>query len=373
LRVLITGGAGFIGQHLAKSLLEQSHVVRVIDNLTPQVHGESPDVSSILAPEVEFIRGDVRDSDALRKALQGIEVVYHLAAQTGVGQSMYMIDEYMDCNVMGTARLMTLLADDRGSVERVVVASSRAVYGEGKYSCESCGFVFPEPRSPEQMDRGEWEVKCPTCSHELVPEPTDEDKPLKPGSIYAITKRDQEETCLCIGQAYGIPTTAFRFFNVYGSGQALGNPYTGIITIFAAKIRNGEAPLIYEDGLESRDFVHVSDVVQALTLAMRNPNADYQVMNVGSGEALTVLDMARVMIREMNAGPLEPAVIGKYRVGDIRHCHADLTRIGSLLGYSPGMSFDDGIKEFLAWAEGRESEDRLETATSELGRRGLFR
>jgi dTDP-L-rhamnose 4-epimerase len=222
------------------------------------------------------------------------------------------------------------------------------------------------------MDRGEWEVRCPNCSRELQAVATDEDKPLRPGSVYAISKRDQEELSICIGEAYGIPTTAFRFFNVYGSGQSLTNPYTGIITIFASKIKNGEPPLIYEDGLESRDFVHVDDIVQALTLAINCEKAYYKVVNVGSGEALTVLDMARIMIREMGRD-FEPQVIGKYRVGDIRHCHADLTRARELLGYEPRVSFQEGIREFFGWAKDRRSDDRLAAATAELEQRKLFR
>ncbi len=365
--ILVTGGAGFIGTHLCRRLIELGHRVRVFDNFTPQVHGDSSSV-----PEgVEFVRGDVRDAEALIGVLEGIEVVYHLAAQTGVGQSMYQINEYVSCNVGGTAQLLELIASGNTGVRRVVVASSRAVYGEGKYTCPTCGVVYPAPRSVAQMDAARWEIFCPTCEAELAPLATDEDKPLRPGSVYAITKRDQEELCLCTGQAYGVPTTALRFFNVYGSGQSLTNPYTGIITIFASKIRNGEAPLIYEDGLESRDFVHVSDVVNACVLCM-NGGADYEVVNVGSGEALSVLEMARTMVREMGQS-FEPEVIGKFRVGDIRHCHADLSRAKRLLGYEPQVSFEQGIREFLSWAGDKRSEDRLDAATNELKERGLFR
>ncbi len=372
MHVLITGGAGFIGTHLSRGLLAKGHGVRVFDNLTEQVHGNDAPRNNCTLPEVEFIYGDVRDREALTAALENIDIVFHLAAQTGVGQSMYQIEEYTSCNVGGTATLLDILANEKKSVQKLVVASSRAVYGEGKYSCPSCGIVFPEPRSVEQMRNHDWEVKCPLCSADVVPLPTDEDKPLKPGSVYAISKRDQEEMGICIGQAYGIPATALRFFNVYGSGQSLTNPYTGIITIFASKIRNGEAPLIYEDGLESRDFVHVSDVVQACLLAMDTGSSDYRVFNVGSGQALSVLEMARIMIGEMGAD-LNPEVIGKYRVGDIRHCHADLTNASRYLGYRPQTDFRTGICEFLAWAETRESADRLSQATEELRKRGLFR
>lgn len=371
MNILVTGGAGFIGGHLCPKLVAAGHKVRVLDNLTRQVHGDNPEPKSHLPAAVEFIEGDVRNAEILGKALTGVDVVYHLAAQTGVGQSMYEIDEYISCNVGGTASLMQQLSAGGHSVKRVVVASSRAVYGEGKYRCATCGVIYPAPRPVEQLDKADWECHCPHCGRVAEPLATDEDKPLRPGSVYAISKRDQEELCLCVGQAYGIPTTALRFFNVYGSGQSLTNPYTGIITIFASKIRNGEAPLIYEDGLESRDFVHVDDVVQACALCLGG-GADYEVVNVGSGIALSVLDMARIMVREMSQS-MEPEVIGKYRVGDIRHCHADLTKARRRLGYEPKITFEAGIREFLAWAGGRESEDRLDAATSELEQRGLFR
>ena len=372
MRALVTGGAGFIGGHLARWLLENGHSVRVLDNLTPQVHGENADPQEILPSAAEFVLGDVRDATVLRRALEGVDVVFHLAAQTGVGQSMYLVKEYMDCNVGGTAQLLDLLANDRQSVQRVVIASSRAVYGEGTCKCAACGPAYPDPRSAEQMEAHEWEVKCPACGRITEPLPTEEDSPLRPGSVYAISKRDQEELAICVGRAYGISVVALRFFNVYGSGQSLINPYTGIISIFASRIRSGEPPLIYEDGLETRDFVHVSDVVSACILAMTSKQVDYEVVNVGSGTALSVLDMARIMVREMG-GDREPEVIGKYRVGDIRHCHADLTKARRVLGYEPKVSFDEGIREFLNWAQDTRSEDRLSSATAELERRKLFR
>lgn len=372
MRILVTGGAGFIGKHLCERLIADGHNVVVLDNMTPQVHEEGAVLADTVVPGCESILGDVRDADILNRALEGIEVAYHLAAGTGVGQSMYEIKEYVDCNVGGTAQLLQSLSLDKRDVKQLIVASSRAVYGEGKYSCPNCGIVYPQPRNSDQMDQGRWEVYCTTCNSELKPLATDEAKPLQPGSVYAISKRDQEEMSICIGQAYGIPTTAFRFFNVYGSGQSLTNPYTGIITIFASRIRGGNAPLIYEDGLESRDFVHVDDIVQALVLALGNPNAAYEVMNVGSGVALSVLDMAKIMVREMGES-YDPEVIGQYRVGDIRHCHADLTKIRKILGFEPKFSFEQGIREFLKWSEGKKSEDRLSTATEELKQRGLFR
>lgn len=372
MKVLVTGGMGFIGSHLCKELLNLGHDVRVVDNLNPQVHGETADPGLVLPREVEFILGDVRDSDCLRRALKEVEVVFHLAAETGVGQSMYQIHRYMDCNVGGTAQLFEAIVNQRCEVAKVIIASSRAVYGEGAGECVNCGEVYPDLRTPKDLAAGNWEVQCPLCGRRVKPIPTREDKPLRPGSVYAISKRVQEDLALCIGPAYNVPVVALRFFNVYGSGQSLTNPYTGIITIFASRMKEGKPPLIYEDGKETRDFVHVYDVVQGCILAMRTDKANYQVFNIGSGTFLSILDMARIMGREFGVN-LEPEIIGKYRVGDIRHCTADLTKAQQLLGYEPKIDFSEGIREFLIWARERESEDKLELATRELEERRLFR
>jgi dTDP-L-rhamnose 4-epimerase len=372
MRILVTGGAGFIGSHLCRELLNLGHSVRVIDNLNPQVHGNDADPYKILPREVEFVLGDVRSSDCLLHALKGIDIVFHLAAETGVGQSMYQIHSYMDCNVGGTAQLFQTIVDQSCDIKKIIIASSRAVYGEGAGECANCGEVYPNLRNPEDLVAGRWEVRCPQCGSWAKPIPTREDKPLNPGSVYAISKRVQEDLALCIGQAYSIPVVALRFFNVYGSGQSLTNPYTGIITIFASRIKEGKPPLIYEDGQETRDFVHVSDVVQGCILAMETDRADYQIFNIGSGTFLSILDMAKIMIKELGVD-LEPEVIGKYRVGDIRHCTADLTKAQQLLGYRPRVSFSEGIREFLAWARDCDSEDKLEQATRELEQRRLFR
>ncbi len=372
MKVLITGGAGFIGTHLSRKLVELGHSVRVLDNLTPQVHGSNTDFRKIVEPGIDFMLGDLRDLDTVRRAVREVEVVFHLAAQTGVGQSMYQIKDYMDCNVVGTAQLFNVLAGDKQNLQSLILASSRAVYGEGKYLCSQCGVVYPPPRTQEQLKEADWNVHCPNCSATVESLPTDEDKPLKPGSIYAISKQAQEELCLCIGQAYKIPVTILRFFNVYGSGQSLINPYTGIISIFASKIKKTEPPLIYEDGLESRDFVHVKDVVNALVMTMENGRANFEAVNIGSGRALSVFEMANIMIR-LKGIDLEPRIIGKYRIGDIRHCYADLTKARQILGYEPRVSFEEGIVEFLDWAEDKACEDRLAAATAELEQRGLYR
>lgn len=371
MRILITGGAGFIGSHLARELLNDGHRIRVLDTLDPQVHGSSG-VEDVIPPEAEFVRGDVRDESCVSKAVEGVDCIYHFAAQTGVGQSMYEMREYIDCNVCGTAQLIQSVLKNSGDVKRLVISSSRAVYGEGKYHCPACGEVYPPPRDVKQLDRGEWEPLCPKCSGKAAPVPTDEEKPLQPGSVYAISKREQEDLALCAGQAYDLPVTVLRLFNVYGSGQSLSNPYTGIISIFSSRIRNGLPPLIYEDGLESRDFVHVSDVVEACRLVLKSDKADGEKINIGSGTALSIFEIAERMIAAMGAD-LKPEVIAKYRFGDIRHCTADIGKARRLIGYEPKTDFDTGIREFLDWAKGREYEERLDAATDELKRRGLYR
>ncbi|MGB9587635.1 MAG: NAD-dependent epimerase/dehydratase family protein [Armatimonadota bacterium] len=370
--ILITGGAGFIGAHLCRQLIRLGHSVRVLDNLSPQVHGDHADPTSILPSEVDFVLGDVRDADAVRCALDGVDFVFHLAAETGVGQSMYQVHKYMDCNVCGTAQLLEAIAEKPDKIKRLIIASSRAVYGEGAGECPSCGEVYPNLRTPEDLATGNWEAKCPICGKWVRPIPTREDKLLNPGSVYAISKRVQEDLALCVCKAYDVPVVVLRFFNVYGSGQSLTNPYTGIITIFASRIKNGDPPLVYEDGQETRDFVHVSDVVQGCILAMGTSKADYEVVNIGSGTFLSIVEMAGIIVREFGAD-LQPEIIGKYRVGDIRHCTADLSKARRLLGYEPRTSFSEGIREFLTWARDRHSEDRLELATRELEQRKLFR
>jgi len=321
-KILVMGGAGFIGSHLVDALVTQGHRVRAFDNLEPQVHGglrewgKWPDYCN---PDAEYVLGDGRDRQALRKAMQDVEVIFHLAAAVGVGQSMYEIERYVDANTCGTAVLLDILANDasiRSRVRKLIVASSMSIYGEGKYECPVHGVVYPRLRSSEQLATGDWELHClvpvaspksqvagrksqvanRTCGLSLMPLPTDEEKPLFPTSIYAITKKDQEEMCLAVGRAYGIPTVALRYFNVYGSRQALSNPYTGVAAIFSSRLLNGKPPVIFEDGLQSRDFVHVSDIVQANLLAMERDEADYDVFNVGTGRAMTILDVANALI-----------------------------------------------------------------------------
>ncbi len=373
-RVLVTGGAGFIGSHIVDGLIDRGHTVRVFDNLSPQVHSDGYETPAYLNPKAEFVLGDMRDRDALAQALNDVQVVFHEAAAVGVGQSMYEICRYIDHNVLGTANLLDILANDGYEIEKLIVASSMSIYGEGEYRCRHCGVVFPQPRSEAQLAERVWEMHCPHCMEKLRPLPTDEGKPLSPTSIYAISKRDQEEMCLSIGRAYGIPTVALRYFNTYGSRQALSNPYTGVAAIFSARILNGNPPLIFEDGLQTRDFVHVKDIVQANLLALENPEADYKVFNVGTGKGTTILDLARMLVDQLDHPELEPQIVERFRAGDIRHCYADISKIQKEIGYVPSVSLEEGIKDLVQWMMGQpDTLDQVPVAVKQLERRGLIK
>jgi len=376
-RVLITGGAGFVGSHLADALAAAGHAVVLFDNLEPQVHGEGAARPAYLDPAHRLERGDIRDPRALAPLLREVDVVFHLAAMVGVGQSMYQVRRYTDVNAMGMATLLEALATERSRlpVRKLLVASSMSIYGEGAYACAACGRVAPRLRSVAQLSSGQWEMRCPKCGSELRALPTDEDKPLNPTSIYAITKRDHEEMALAFGHAYELPAVALRFFNIYGSRQALSNPYTGVAAIFSGRMLAGQAPLIYEDGGQQRDFVHVSDVVQACALAMTNPAADDQVLNVGTGEPTSVLQVGEHLARELGwHGGFE--VVHKFRAGDIRHCYADITRIRDAIGYVPRVRFADGVRELVAWVGAQQSGEiasRVAEADAQLAAHRLLR
>jgi dTDP-L-rhamnose 4-epimerase len=371
-RVLITGGAGFIGSHLADALLAEGCRVRTLDALVPQVHGPNRSRPSYLAPEAELLVGDVGDAVACRRALEGVEAVVHFAAAVGVGQSMYEIASYVAANTQATAALLQILSERRHEVRKLVVASSMSIYGEGAYRCPRCGPCAPPLREAAQLEAKRWELTCPSCGGAVDPVPTLESKPLAPTSIYAITKRDQEEMCLCIGRAYGIPTTALRFFNVYGERQALSNPYTGVAAIFSACLLNDQPPLIYEDGRQSRDFIHVSDIVQAVLLALDRPEADYRVFNVGTGLATTVAEVAALLADSLGK-KIAPRVLETFRAGDIRHCVADITQIGNALGYQPRVLFHDGMKRLVSWIKGQRPSDGARKADAALRDRGLVK
>ncbi|HPM43616.1 MAG TPA: SDR family NAD(P)-dependent oxidoreductase [Candidatus Omnitrophota bacterium] len=361
-RVLVTGGAGFIGSHLVDELITKGHKVTVLDIFEPQVHlGKRP---KYLNKKAEYIKGDVRKVSDLKRALGGVDVVFHLAAQVGVGQSMYEIGRYIDHNTHGTAILMDHIIHNRGKVRKVVVASSMSIYGEGSYNCVKCGYAEPVSRTDGALKKRNWEYACRGCGSILKPVGTSEEKTLRATSIYAISKKDQEEIVLTVGKAYKLPSVALRFFNVYGPRQSLSNPYTGVCAIFSSRIKNGNPPLVYEDGNQSRDFVNVRDIVSALTLVMDTPKADYGYFNVGTGKATSILQVADTLSRLYGA---EPKVIVKnqFRAGDIRHCFADISKIRAI-GFRPSVNFKDGMRELVEWGKCEDAVDMVKKADLQL-------
>lgn len=371
-KILVTGGAGFIGSYLVEALLDLGCEVRVFDNLDPQVHGGLRDAGmwpAYLPAECEKILGDVRDHDALLDAVRGVDAIFHEASAVGVGQSMYEIAHYVDVNSRGTAVLLDILANERHSIRKLVVASSMSIYGEGAYQCMDHGYVYPRLRSEAQLAKRDWELRCPLCNRILQTVPTDEDKPLHATSIYAITKKDQEQMCLSVGRTYSIPTVALRYFNTYGPRQSLSNPYTGVAAIFSGRLLNDNPPVIFEDGLQSRDFTYVSDIVQANLLAMNRDDMNYGTFNVGTGRAMTVLGVAQALIAHLGSSQ-QPEIAYKFRAGDIRHCYASISRLQAH-GYRPEVCFEDGVARLVDWVTSQQSTDEFETARMMLASRGL--
>ncbi|HET7274964.1 MAG TPA: NAD-dependent epimerase/dehydratase family protein [Longimicrobiaceae bacterium] len=369
-RTLVTGGAGFVGSHLVDALVARGDRVRVFDNLDPQVHGPDRRKPVWLSDEAELIVGDMRDADAVDQALRNVDVVYHLAAAVGVGQSMYRIADYTATNTLGTANLLQSLVDREVELDRLVVASSMSIYGEGRYVRPDGTPVAVAQRSAEQLRAHDWELHDVDGAN-LSPRPTDENKPIDPTSIYALTKADQERMVLQIGAAYGIPSVALRFFNIYGPRQALSNPYTGVAAIFSSRLLNDNAPLVFEDGEQSRDFVSVHDIVRGLVLAAEEPGAVGRALNLGSGRSVTVREVARTLAEALGRH-IEPEITGRYRIGDIRHCFADVSEAEKAIGYRPEVDFADGMEELLAWLEEQERpEDSIGRHTAELTARGL--
>jgi dTDP-L-rhamnose 4-epimerase len=362
-KVLITGGAGFVGSHLADALLDAGHEVRVYDNLTAQVHpGGMPDY---LAREIHFVEGDLRDLDQLREAVRGVDVVFHMGAAVGVGQSMYEIAHYMGSNTQGTANLLQALLDTEVKLEKLIVASSMSIYGEGKYLCVQCGSVAPRERSSKQLKEKRWEPTCPACGRELTPIPTDESKPLQCSSFYALSKKDQEEMVLLFGKTYNLPVVALRYFNIYGVRQSLSNPYTGVAAIFASRLLNGHAPMVFEDGMQMRDFVSVQDIVRANLLAMEKAEANGMALNIGSGEPISIREVAGIMGAALGIN-IEPEITGKYRAGDIRHCFGDISAANNVLGYQPQVRFAQGMQEYADWLREQHAEDRAAEMVQKL-------
>lgn len=368
MHVLITGGAGFIGSFVADELLEHGYRIRALDSLAGQVHGPSAKRPAYLDDDVELIVGDVRDTGALRRAIKGIDAVFHFAAKVGVGQSMYEIADYTAANNMGTALLLEALS--RRPVERLVVASSMSIYGEGLYRCPSGRLREGTPRSLERLKAGEWELRDGSGGI-MQPVATPESKSPSPASVYALSKFDQERMCMMVGRAYGIPTVALRLFNVFGPRQALSNPYTGVLAIFATRYLNGNPPVIYEDGRQRRDFVNVRDVAAACRHCLEKNEAAGRVFNIGSGASFTIREIANRMGTVLGMTHIRPTVSGKYRVGDIRHCFADIGLARRVLGYKPRVSFHQGLIELADWLAGQAAVDRVALAGSELAVRGL--
>jgi len=373
-QVLITGGAGFIGEHVARRALAAGHRVRILDNLSPQVHGADARYDG--PEDAEFVRGDVTCREDWEKALRGVDAVVHLAAETGTGQSMYEIDRYYRVNVQGTALLFDLLANNDHCVSNIVLASSRSVYGEGAYLCRSCdpqGYrCYPRVRSKPQLEAQDWSPRCPRCKSPVEPVPTREDDRVAPASVYAATKLAQEELVRTACSAAGLAYSILRLQNVYGEGQSLQNPYTGILSIFTNRLRQGLDLPIFEDGAETRDFVHVEDVARAILACVESPHVDGATLNVGSGRAIPVLEIARLLTRTLGKSA-EPVITGEFRVGDIRHNVADISALEDSTGITPAIGIEEGIGRFCEWACAQPvTEDRLDLANEELRARSLM-
>jgi dTDP-L-rhamnose 4-epimerase len=377
-KVLVTGAAGFVGSHTIDLLLERGdYDVVALDSLDPQVHGEGQTTPKHLAGHlakkaIRFIHGDVRDRAVMAPLIAQADAILHLAAAVGVGQSMYQPHHYSDVNVGGTAMLMDILANQPHHVTKIVVASSMSIYGEGAYQCGACGTVYPIERSDAQLAARNWDHPCPGCSGVVAPRPTPEAKPLACTSVYAITKKVQEEMLVCFGKAYRIPVVALRYFNIYGPRQSLNNPYTGVAAIFLSRLMNRAAPLVFEDGKQSRDFIHVRDIARANVAALESPQAGQHVYNVGTGQPTTVLDVARLLNQGMGLD-LGAQVASQFRAGDIRHCYSDASKIERELDFRVETSREAGFRDLIEWSRAQTATDLVEKATRELRERRLVR
>ena len=371
MNILITGGAGFVGSFLTDKLIDLGHTVRIFDNLEPQVHpgGKAP---AYLNPQAEFIQGDVRNYEAFKSALKDIDIVFHEAAAVGVGQSNYDIKRYVDVNVSGTGNLLDILVNNKSlKVKKILTTSSMTAYAEGMYHCPQCGPVKGELRQEDQLKAHDWQLYCPNCHSPITPISTPETAPQPCNSIYALSKKTQEDMLMLIGKMYQLPTTALRCFNIYGPRQSISNPYTGVTAIFISRLKNNQSPVIYEDGLQSRDFVSVHDVVDALILAMDNPKTNYQVMNIGSGTPTSIKDVAATLSQLMGKN-IKLQMNQEFRKNDIRHCFADTTKAQTILGWKPQVSFDQGMKELIGWSLTQQSKDDFTKAEQELRQKGLL-
>ncbi|MBW4889885.1 NAD-dependent epimerase/dehydratase family protein [Mucilaginibacter sp. HMF5004] len=376
--ILITGGAGFIGSNLALKLINKGYKITVLDTLSQQIHGDNPQTTSPLYlsiyNKVTFIKGSVTDRDLMAQALRGIDIVVHFAAETGTGQSMYEIEKYVQVNIGGTAILLDILTNDKSyNVKKIIIASSRSIYGEGKYISEELGAVYPEHRTSAFMNGGDFEVKYPGASKPLKLVATDEESKIHPSSVYGITKQNQEQMVMTVCRTIGIAPVAFRYQNVYGPGQSLSNPYTGILSIFSTLIKNGKDINIFEDGEESRDFVFIDDVVDATILGIEKDEANGQVFNVGTGVPVTVNQVAATLVKNYGVD-VNITVTGNYRLGDIRHNFADLKKIKLLLNFEPKISFNQGMELFSNWVNKQQiQESKYESSIAEMKEKGLLK
>jgi dTDP-L-rhamnose 4-epimerase len=376
-RVLVTGGAGFIGSHVVDLLVERGHEVVVLDNLDPQVHGAGATEPHHIQPhvtrgDVQFLLGDVTRRDDVSAAIEGVDAVVHLAAAVGVGQSMYSPYYYVHTNSTGSGLVLDVVVQNRERVRKLVVASSMSLYGEGAYRCSTCGKNEARARSESQLANAQWEVICNGCEGAMESLPTPETKPPEIASVYAASKKNQEELFVAFGRAYGIPTFALRFFNVFGPRQSLNNPYTGVAAIFLSRLLNGHRPVVFEDGQQSRDFIDVRDVAQAVCSAVETEKPGVHVLNVGTGRRLSILEVAHALGRALGMDG-SPSVLGRYRAGDIRHCISDPTEARSILGFEARRRFEDALPELIAWCREQKATDRFERSLSELSEKGLVR
>lgn len=376
MRILITGGAGFIGSNLTLKLLEKGCEVTVLDNLSPQIHGNNPENSELymsIKNKVNFILGTVTSKKDWRKAIENVEIIVHLAAETGTGQSMYEIEKYVDTNIRGTAIMWDILTNEKHNIKKVIIAASRAIYGEGKYYCEVHKEVYPIERELKDLEKKDFSVKCPICHKNVKLLGTTEDSKIDPTSLYGLTKSVQEEMSLLLGKNINIPVVTYRYQNVYGPGQSLKNPYTGILSIFSTRIKNGKNINIFEDGKESRDFVYISDVVDATILGIEKEEANYQAFNVGTGVNIEVLTVAETL-KKLYESDIKIEISGNFRLGDIRHNFADISKAKKLLGYEPKYTFEKGMKKFVEWVNNQPVEqDNYEVSISEMKAKGLYK
>jgi len=378
MNILITGGAGFIGSNLSLALLSKGHKITVFDNLSPQIHGENAETTSPLfksiKDKVNFIQGDVSNVQDWEIALFDQDIVVHFAAETGTGQSMYQINRYTDVNLVGTSLMLDLLSNNKNyNIKKIIIASSRSIYGEGKYKCSEHGNVYPSERIESDMLNGDFNVKCPFCFKNALVLATDEESKIHPSSFYGITKQVQEQMCLLVGKSIGIPVVAFRYQNVYGPGQSLSNPYTGILSIFSTRIKNNNNINVFEDGEETRDFVYIDDVVAATILGIEKEEANFKVFNVGSGKRTSVLEVAKTLKNNYRS-EISINISGNFRLGDIRDNYADMQKIKETLGFTPRFTFEEGISNFTNWVENQDvKQDNFQKSIDEMKDRGLLK